>query len=43
MEKTYNISNHAKQRYAERIMGKDDKTDVLIGEHSVLCHQKPAF
>lgn len=24
----YTISNHAKQRYAERIMGKDDKIDV---------------
>ena len=24
----YNISSHAKQRYAERIMGKDDTTDV---------------
>ena len=28
METIYKISNHAKQRYAERIMGKDDKTDV---------------
>lgn len=25
---TYNISSHAKQRYAERIMGKEDSTDA---------------
>ena len=27
-EITYKISRHAKERYAERIMGKDDKNDV---------------
>ena len=34
---SYNLTNHVKERYAERIMGKSDKADIqtFIGQHEV--------
>ena len=34
-----NITKHAKERYAERIMGRDNKTDVavFVAQHATAC------